>query len=189
MLRRKDIASTSAAIVAGLTAAGAAWAQQTATPQQGPAATGEIIDTKGEVIGTVDANQLAYGLQVVAAAENLPPGVHAFHIHETGRCDTPDFQSAGGHFNPTGMSHGFQDPQGPHAGDLPNVYVGEDGILAVEYVTDRMSLTDGEAAILDDDGAALVIHAQADDYATDPAGDAGNRIACGVIAPAGQQQQ
>ena len=189
MLAQKRFALASAAVAAGLTAAaGAAWAQQTAMPQQGPAATGEIINAQGEVIGTVDANQLAYGLQVVAAAEDMPAGVHAFHIHETGACDpATGFESAGGHFNPTGMSHGFQDPQGPHAGDLPNVYVGEDGLLAVEFVTARMSLSDGEAAIVDDDGAALVIHEGADDYVTDPAGAAGSRIACAVIVPAEQQ--
>lgn len=183
MLQRTSALFVSAAVVAGLTAIGTARAQQ---QQQEPAATGTIINTEGTEIGSVDLNQFTNGLQIVTAAENLPEGVHAFHIHETGSCETPDFESAGGHFNPTDNSHGFQDEQGPHAGDLPNVYVSADGVLAVEHITDRMALTEGEVAVLDDDGAALVIHQDADDYATDPAGNAGSRIACAVIQPAQQ---
>lgn len=180
MLQRTSRLLGSATAVLTLAAVAPAQAQQ---PEE-PGASGEIINAEGEVIGSVNVSQLAYGLQIVATAEGLPPGVRGFHFHETGRCDPPDFQSAGGHFNPTGAAHGFNNPDGPHAGDLPNVHVGDDGVLAVEFVTDRMTLEEGETAILDDDGTALVIHADADDYETDPAGDAGERLACAVIEAA-----
>ena len=171
--------AAAAAALAGFAAgvAGSASAQAPAAPR----AAGEIINSEGQAIGSVNVAQLENGLQIIATAENLPAGVHAFHIHETGRCDPPDFQSAGGHFNSDDSRHGFHAEGGPHAGDLPNVHIGADGVLAVEFVTDRLTLEEGDAAILDDDGSALVIHEGADDYVTDPAGEAGGRIACAVI--------
>jgi Cu-Zn family superoxide dismutase len=93
----------------------------------------------------------------------------------------PEFTSAGGHFNPTEEQHGWNNPQGYHAGDLPNAHVQDDGVLAVEYFTDSVTLGEGESSIFDDDGSAIVMHEGADDYQTDPAGAAGARIACGVI--------
>jgi superoxide dismutase, Cu-Zn family len=171
-----------ASAVLGLAAAGAAQAQQ----PEAPGATGEIINSEGEVIGSVNVTQLAHGVLIIATAEGLPPGVRGFHIHETGQCDPPDFQSAGGHFNPTGAAHGFNNPDGPHAGDLPNVHVGEDGVLAVEFISERLTLDEGETAMLGGDGTALVIHDHADDHQTDPTGDAGPRIACAVIEAAPQ---
>jgi Cu-Zn family superoxide dismutase len=184
MLQRKTVFFGSAVTLAALTAVGVAQGQQ----PQPPAATGEIINSEGQAIGSVNVSQLAAGLQIVAVAEDLPPGVHGFHIHETGQCEPPDFESAGGHFNPTDKPHGFTSDDGPHAGDLPNVHIGDDGTLTVEFVTDRVTLDEGDTAVLDDDGAALVIHADADDYMTDPAGNSGNRIACAVIQAAQQQQ-
>jgi superoxide dismutase, Cu-Zn family len=183
MFQRKSALVIAAAALAGL-AAGATGPASAQAPA-GPGAAGEIIDSEGQAIGSVNASQLANGLQIIATAENLPAGVHGFHIHAVGRCDPPDFQSAEGHFNPDDGSHGFHSEGGPHAGDLPNVHIGDDGVLAIEFVTDRLTLEDGDAAILDDDGAALVLHANADDYVTDPSGESGGRIACAVI----QRQQ
>jgi superoxide dismutase, Cu-Zn family len=154
-------------------------------PVQGQAqdAAAELIDGKANPIGSAQLNQLEQGVQIVIAVSGLPVGKHALHIHETGACEPP-FESAGGHFNPTGAEHGFDSPGGPHAGDLPNIYVGE-GALEVEYITDRVTLADGETSLFDEDGSAIVIHEGQDDYVSEPAGDAGNRLACGVIEKSG----
>lgn len=154
-------------------------------PSQGQAqdAAAELIDGKANPVGTAQLNQLEQGVQIVVAVSGLPAGKHALHIHETGECEPP-FESAGGHFNPTGAEHGWDNPAGPHAGDLPNIYVGE-GAVQVEYITDRVTLEDGDTSLFDDDGSALVIHEGQDDYLSEPAGDAGNRLACGVIEKSG----
>ncbi|MFW6024691.1 MAG: superoxide dismutase family protein [Dichotomicrobium sp.] len=160
------------AITAALTASAAA-AQESATANiEGP---------DGTDLGTVELTQTPGGVLLVADLKGLPSGTHAFHIHAVGACD-PDFQAAGGHFNPTGAKHGFNNPDGPHAGDMPNIHVGSDGALKFEVFNTRVSLKQGESnSVFDEDGSAIVIHAGADDYATDPAGDAGERIGCGVI--------
>ena len=108
----------------------------------------------------------------------LPAGEHGIHVHATGQCDAPAFTTAGGHFNPDSMQHGFENPQGPHHGDLRNVTVGDDGTAQQELTAPAGTTL---AALLDADGAALVVHATADDYRTDPSGNSGDRIACGVI--------
>jgi superoxide dismutase, Cu-Zn family len=156
----------------------------TASPEvRAQDAVAELIDGKANPVGTAQLNQLEQGVQIVVAVSGLPAGKHALHIHETGECEPP-FESAGGHFNPTGAEHGWDNPQGPHAGDLPNIYIGE-GAVQVEYITDRVTLEDGETSLLDDDGAAIVIHEGQDDYVSEPAGDAGMRLACGVIEQSG----
>ena len=144
-------------------------------------AEGTLIAADGAAIGSVRLTETPHGVLIAATAEGLPPGPHAFHIHAVGACQTPDFTSAGGHFNPTGAKHGILSPDGMHAGDLPNVHVAADGTLNVEVLTQAVTLNDGPTSLFDEDGASLVIHANADDYRTDPTGEAGGRIACAVI--------
>ncbi len=145
-------------------------------------AVAELIDTEGAFVGIAILTELPEGVRVQLRAEGLPPGEHALHIHETGRCEPPDFRSAGGHFNPFGKRHGLENPEGPHVGDLPNVRVDENGSLDGELLAGEVTLRPGARnSLLDADGSALVIHAGPDDYTSDPAGNAGPRIACGVV--------
>ncbi|HEX6143048.1 MAG TPA: superoxide dismutase family protein [Geminicoccaceae bacterium] len=171
-------------ITSGL-ALGVALAAQTAFAQGGGTASVELKDADGNTVGQVELMQVPNGVHLKADLQNLPAGTHALHIHETGACEPPDFESAGGHFNPTGASHGWLSEGGPHAGDFPNIHVGDDGSLTVEYFSMMVTMDEGENTVFDDDGSAIVIHEGTDDYETDPAGDAGNRIACGVISSGG----
>jgi superoxide dismutase, Cu-Zn family len=143
----------------------------------------DMVGDSRQTIGRADFVEISSGVLMTLQVSQLLPGVHALHVHETGRCDPPAFESAGGHFNPAGRSHGFQDPGGPHAGDLPNVYVPESGFLKAELRMPDVTLHPGPRSLLDADGAALVIHIGPDDYRTDPAGVSGSRVACGVITP------
>ncbi|MFK2824766.1 superoxide dismutase family protein [Bacillus sp. B190/17] len=143
----------------------------------------DLNNSDGKKIGTAKLEQADTGVLIKVEASDLPPGAHGFHIHETGKCDGPAFESAGGHFNPTGASHGMDHEKGSHAGDLPNLEVGEDGTVKTEVTAEHVTLVSGEEnSLLDEDGSALVIHAKPDDGKSQPAGDAGDRIACGVIA-------
>ncbi len=151
---------------------------------QSPPATAKatLVNTQGQKVGEATLAQTPEGVKIVMQVENLPPGEHAFHIHEKGVCATPEFATAGGHFNPFGKHHGMNNPAGPHAGDLPNITVGPDGKGKVETVAKLVTLKEGEKnSLFQPGGTSLVIHAAADDYMTDPAGNAGPRIACGVI--------
>lgn len=141
-----------------------------------------LADTNGREVATAKLSTLARGVQVRIAATGLPQGIYAAHIHLVGRCDAPDFATAGGHWNPTGRQHGRDNPAGAHLGDLPNLTVGANGRGAMAFRVANARLVGGAAPILDADGAALMIHAKADDYRTDPSGASGARIACGVIA-------
>jgi superoxide dismutase, Cu-Zn family len=151
---------------------------------EGPRARAEILDREGQRIGEATLAQGASGVVVQLELEGLPPGPKAIHIHRVGDCDDhgEGFQASGGHLNPDDDKHGMKHPQGPDAGDLPNFYVHENGYAWAEFYTMRASL-DGAfgAQILDDDGAALVIHENPDDHKSQPIGGAGARIACGVI--------
>ncbi|HLR79685.1 MAG TPA: superoxide dismutase family protein [Bacillota bacterium] len=144
--------------------------------------TATLISTDGEKVGVVSMEQLIHGVKMTLDATDLPPGSHGFHIHEKGVCELPDFESAGGHFNPTGSAHGFNALEGPHAGDLPNIEVGKEGTVHVELINERVTLEQGkENSLLGDDGTTIIIHSGADDYKSQPAGNAGERIACGVV--------
>jgi Cu-Zn family superoxide dismutase len=142
----------------------------------------DLIDAKGESVGTAELTEEENGVLVNVKAENLPEGPHGFHFHEAGKCEAPDFETAGGHFNPTDAEHGLENDKGPHAGDLPNLEVGKDGKVEEEFVAENVTLKAGEAnSLLKEGGTALVIHAEADDGKTQPSGDSGDRSVCGVI--------
>jgi Cu-Zn family superoxide dismutase len=147
-----------------------------------PFAWAQIIDTAGEPIGSATFTQKKGTVRISAFAVGLTPGKHGIHIHSVGICDPPDFLTAGVHFNPYNKEHGLLNPQGPHAGDLPNLVVREDGVGFLRTKTRRVSLRTGVVnSLFDTDGSALVIHADPDDQRTDPTGLSGARIACGVI--------
>jgi Cu-Zn family superoxide dismutase len=145
-----------------------------------------LINALGAPIGSVRAWQTPAGVTFQIRAAGLAPGIHGLHVHGVGRCDPPDFASAGGHWNPLAKKHGTNNPAGPHAGDLTNVEVNANGVLMATVTLAGGSLAAG--GLLDADGAALVLHAKADDYVTDPSGNSGGRIACAVIVPAVPQQ-
>lgn len=151
-----------------------------------PSGSATIINSKGETVGSATLTQGPQGVSIAVAVSNLPPGKHGLHIHAAGKCDPPDFQSAGGHFNPFGKRHGLKNPEGPHAGDLPNLEVGPDGKGKIESTVGGLTLgKEGLATLFGPDGTAVVIHAGPDDDLTDPAGNSGARIACGVIKQQG----
>ena len=145
------------------------------------AAHADIYNAKGEKIGSATLQETKEGVKVALDVAQLPPGTHALHFHAVGKCDAPDFKTAGPHFNPEGKKHGTKNPEGPHAGDLPNFDVGADGRAKVSVTATHVTLGDGPNSLFQTDGTAAVIHEKPDDYMTDPAGNAGARIACGVV--------
>ncbi|WP_283152716.1 superoxide dismutase family protein [Guptibacillus hwajinpoensis] len=135
-----------------------------------------------EEIGTAELMEHDGATMISLDVSDLPAGEHGFHIHETGSCEAPDFKSAGGHYNPGDMDHGMESDNGPHAGDMENIEVSEDGTLQTDIMNDKVTLKTGEEnSLLKEGGTAIVIHAGADDMESQPSGDAGDRIACGVI--------
>lgn len=142
----------------------------------------DLNNAEGDEVGKVNLEETDGVVRILLDAANLPKGTHAIHIHETGACEKPDFESAGGHFNPTNASHGTEHEKGAHAGDLPNIEVADDGTIKEELLAKGVTLKmDQENTLFDSDGSALVIHEKADDYKSQPSGDAGDRIACGEI--------
>jgi superoxide dismutase, Cu-Zn family len=145
-------------------------------------ATAVLKDAKGGEVGKATLTSTPSGILLSIDLTAAPAGDHAIHIHTVGKCEPPDFKSAGDHFNPDKTKHGLMNAFGPHAGDMPNLHVPTDGKLQIEMLNPVVTLTK-ESALLDEDGSALVIHAGADDYKSDPAGNSGDRIACGVVTP------
>lgn len=142
----------------------------------------DLADSKGAKVGTATLKETPKGVSLALQVSNLPPGIHGFHIHTVGVCEPPDFKSAGGHFNPEGKKHGWENPEGHHAGDLQNLTVDAKGKAKLKVVIPGVTLGDGPNSLFHPQGTALVIHAAPDDLKTDPAGNAGPRIACGVIS-------
>ena len=145
----------------------------------GRLAVAPMVDAAGRSVGRATVREVAGGLRVTLDARGVPAGTHGAHLHTIGRCDAPDFASAGPHWNPAAAKHGTMNPQGPHAGDLPNILIGPDG-RGTLGATLAGATMDG---LLDADGATMMIHAAADDLQTDPSGNSGARIACGVFQP------
>src|SRR6476646_9218354 len=140
-----------------------------------------LKDKTGKDVGTVDLIQTPHGVLLKLSVKGIPAGEHAFHVHGTGKCEPP-FTSAGGHFNPDSKKHGIMAMDGHHAGDMPNLHIPSDGALAIEVVNTSVTLDKGKPNSLHgSNGTALIVHAGKDDYKTDPTGEAGGRIACGVV--------
>ncbi|WP_338864093.1 superoxide dismutase family protein [Myxococcus stipitatus] len=153
-------------------------AQAKSAPAKGESAKALVKDAQGKEVGEVIFEQTKHGVLIKGQFRDLPPGQHAFHIHETGKCDAPDFKTAGAHFNPTKKAHGILSPKGKHVGDLPNLYADKDGKVTFDTFSQN-GLT--VKSLFDKDGSAVVVHVKEDDYHSDPTGDAGGRIACGVV--------
>jgi Cu-Zn family superoxide dismutase len=151
-----------------------------APAEGGAGARATLRDAEGKTAGKATLEETAHGVLIHLDLTAVPPGTRAFHIHAVGKCEPP-FDSAGGHFNPGGKQHGIRNPEGMHAGDFPNLEVPESGMLKVTVLARDVTLGEGSHSLFDADGSALVIHAGPDDYSTDPAGNAGARIVCGVI--------
>jgi len=149
-------------------------------------ATAVLVDTQGRRVGEARFQQTPNGVLLRLDLKNATPGVHGLHIHDVGRCDAPTFESAGGHFSPDRRAHGFLNPQGPHAGDLPNIFVPSSTELSLEYLIRDVTLDPGPRSLLDANGSALVIHADKDDYIGDPAGHSGDRLDCGPVVRDGK---
>jgi len=148
---------------------------------QAQTAKASLKDATGKDVGTVQLVQTPHGVLLRMSLKGVASGEHAFHIHAVGKCEAP-FTSAGGHFNPASRKHGMEAADGAHAGDMPNLFIPANGELRIDVANHMITLAKGQPnSVFDADGSAIIIHAGPDDYKTDPAGNAGDRIVCGVI--------
>lgn len=171
-------ATITIAIFGALAAGGFVGAQAEAIKSAKPTTARAVLhDGSGQEVGTARLRQVGKRIKVSLQATKLAAGTHGVHIHTVGKCDAPDFATAGSHWNPTGRQHGKDNPAGMHKGDLPNIVIGSNGRGSLAFTVEGAVLGD----LLDANGAALVVHAAADDYHTDPSGSSGARIACGVL--------
>ena len=173
-----------AAMMTALAAAGCATRAPVEADMPDPAlgtAQADLRDAGGRTVARSSATQVGDSLQVRVEAAGLAPGSYGAHIHSSGRCDPPGFESAGPHWNPSNREHGRENPRGQHRGDLPNLMVGTDGQGSFEFTVPGAFLSARNGELMDADGASIVIHARPDDYRTDPSGNSGARIACGVF--------
>jgi Cu-Zn family superoxide dismutase len=150
-----------------------------------PGATARLKDAQGQPVGTATLTERDGRVRLAIEVRGLTPGEHGIHVHAVGRCDPPGFTTAGAHANPLSRRHGLEAPDGAHAGDLPNLAADASGAARYEATTDRITLAAGPRTVFDADGSAVVIHAGPDDQRTDPAGNSGERVACGVIERSG----
>jgi superoxide dismutase, Cu-Zn family len=168
------------AVVAGVVLISGGLVARAAGPK---AAHADLVNAQGTKVGTAKITSAANGVKVSVKVSQLTPGEHGIHIHNVGKCDGPAFTTAGGHFNPTSAHHGVKNAQEPHPhlGDLENLKVGENGKASATFLISGATLGEGQNSLFHDGGTALVIHAKADDLTSDPSGNSGDRIVCGVI--------
>ena len=171
-------------IAIGLAAGALLLVSATSAFAQSPAATADLKTPDGKSVGMATFTQESGGVRLKVQASGLPAGDHGIHVHAIGKCDAPDFMSAGGHFNPASKQHGLNNPQGAHAGDMPNLKVGTDGAGTFDFLLKDANTATGAGSLFGPEGTALVIHAMPDDEVTDPTGNSGGRIACGVVMKA-----
>jgi superoxide dismutase, Cu-Zn family len=172
----------------GLVAGAMLLAGSTTTFAQAPGASADVKMPNGEAVGMATFTQESGGIRLKGQFKGLTPGEHGIHVHAVGKCDGPDFMTAGAHYNPTSKQHGLNNPQGSHGGDMPNLTVASDGSGSIDFLLKDVTLGSGTGSLIGPDGTALVIHAMPDDEMTDPSGNSGGRIACGVIARMGTAQ-